>query len=115
MFKKTDKNLKAYKEAYDNINKEDEKKSADKIVFREIMTDLDCKIIANNLLNSNPVVVNFANIDREEANKHLAFLTGVIYALSGEIIRIRDKVYMFAKKEEFLDGTLKQFIDDIDL
>lgn len=115
MFKKKSKSNTAYQEAINNINKDEEKKSSEKIVFKEILTDNDCKIVANNIISNNPAVVNFASISVEDANKHLAFLTGVTYALAGEMIKLREKVFLFAKKEEFLDGSLKQFIDEIDL
>ena len=43
----------------------------------------------------------------------LAFISGVVYACEGETIQVGNKLFLFARKEEYEDGSLKQYIEDI--
>lgn len=90
------------------------KTAFERIVFDQIKSDEDKYIVdlARELLNGNPLVLNFDDIDPDGANKTVAFLSGVIFACDGRIEKISPKVFLFARNQEFKDGTLKRFIDD---
>ncbi|MBQ6817763.1 MAG: cell division protein SepF, partial [Bacilli bacterium] len=45
-------------------------------------------------------------------NEMLAFISGVVYATGGRIEKIEAKSFLFARKEEYLDGSLDQYIED---
>lgn len=87
-------------------------KASKRIVFMEMIDD-DKKAaeLVEELIDDNPIVVNFSDLDQMPYNKMLAFLSGATYALDGEIVQLKEDVYLFAKKEEFLDGSLKEFIE----
>ncbi len=87
-------------------------KASKRIVFMEMVDD-DKKAaeLVEELIDDNPIVVNFSDLDQMPYNKMLAFLSGATYALDGEIVQLKEDVYLFAKKEEFLDGSLKEFIE----
>lgn len=60
-----------------------------------------------------PCVINFEGLDEETGNKFLAFLEGAAVALDGKTIKINEFTYLFAKKEDFLDGTLREWINNL--
>jgi len=43
----------------------------------------------------------------------LAFISGVLYACDGETIQISKRLFLFARKEEYEDGSLRQYVEDI--
>ena len=59
-----------------------------------------------------PLVLNFDNCLISEANEVLLFLTGVLYACDGEIVKIQDKIYLMAQKSDLNGPTLKKFVSE---
>ena len=57
-----------------------------------------------------PIVLNFERVDVPTANKVLAFIAGAVYALHGKTVKIDEKIYLFALSEEFLDGSLNEWL-----
>ncbi|MDD3477767.1 MAG: cell division protein SepF [Candidatus Izemoplasmatales bacterium] len=57
-----------------------------------------------------PIVMNFDSCLLSEANEVLLFLTGVLYACDGEVVKIQDKIYLMAQKSDLAGPTLKKFI-----
>jgi len=43
----------------------------------------------------------------------LAFISGVIYATDGRSLKIQSRLFLFGRKEEFVDGTLYQYYEDL--
>ncbi|HHU21017.1 MAG TPA: cell division protein SepF [Acholeplasma sp.] len=75
-------------------------------------TEAEIFDIANFVLSGRPVLANFNDIPSKEANQMLSFLAGVVYATEGEICQISDTLFLFARKEEYEDGSLYQYIQD---
>lgn len=69
--------------------------------------------IVLDIKNSIPCVINFEGLEEEAGNKYLAFLEGAAVALDGKTVRINEFTYLFAKKEDFLDGSLREWINNI--
>ena len=85
--------------------------AAKRIIFEKLQdNDKRAAELVEELIDNNPIVVNFSDLDPMAYNKMLAFLSGASYALDGETVKIKEDIYLFAKKEEFLDGSLKDFI-----
>lgn len=89
--------------------------SFDKIKFVKVESSSDDELfkMADLLLKGSPIVANFDKVDVKTANHMLSFLSGVVYALNGQAIQIRDKLFMLASEEDFKDGTLNKYIEDI--
>ena len=61
-----------------------------------------------------PYVINFRDLpDPDQANKYLYFLMGAVVALEGRTLRINEFTYLFARKEDFLDGSLIKWYNSI--
>jgi len=56
--------------------------------------------------------MNFDTFNDIESNKVITFLSGVTYAIDGEIEMIKDKIFLFASKADYKDGTLRKFVKE---
>ncbi|MDD3958004.1 MAG: cell division protein SepF [Candidatus Izemoplasmatales bacterium] len=59
-----------------------------------------------------PIVLNFSDCLITEANEVLLFLTGVLYACDGDIVKIQDKIYLMAQKSDLKGPTLTKFVHE---
>ncbi|MDY0278361.1 MAG: cell division protein SepF [Acholeplasma sp.] len=89
--------------------------TAEKIIFEQLDDAIDSHLtkLATDIINGNPLVVNLESLDIDNANKVIAFLSGVIYAIEGEIYLIREKVFLFGNSEVYNDGSVKKLLEEI--
>ena len=66
---------------------------------------------AEKIMHRIPIVLNFSDCLIQEANENLLFLTGVLYACDGEIVKIQDKIYLMAQKSDLNGPTLTRFVN----
>ena len=100
-----------YETAQNQMNEEEVTKASERIFFDEITGDDQSTLfLIDKLVKHEPLVLNFERVDVPTANKVLAFIAGAVYALHGKTIKIDEKIYMFALAEEFLDGSLDEWI-----
>lgn len=70
--------------------------------------------LANILIENRPIAINFEEIKpMTEVDRAVAFLSGVTYALNGEVYRLGPKTFLFASEIAFKDGTLHYYISDV--
>lgn len=102
----------AYEEASNDLN--NNQLASDRIIFFQ-MIDSDKKVqeLSDELMNGNPLVINFDNLEPSVANKILSFLAGVTYAIEGRNVKINDRTFLFARKVDFYDGSLQEFIENL--
>lgn len=87
---------------------------ADRIIFEQIENDDQrAAALVDEMKLGNPLVLNLENLQFIEKNKFLAFFTGATYAIGGKILRISEVTYLFARKEDYLDGSLRDFIENL--
>ena len=89
-----------------------EKKAFDRVEFIVMEKDLDIMKLADNLLIGVPLIINFEEYNDVEANKVITFLSGVTYAIDGEIELIQEKIFLFATKQDYKDGSLRKFVKE---
>ena len=89
-------------------------KASDRIIMKEMVNDDElARDLVLEIKNGNPVLLNFEKLEEADGNKHLAFFIGATVALDGKTVKIGEKIYLFARREDFLDGSLRKFIDSI--
>ena len=88
------------------------KKAFDRIDFIMMDDNLDVFKLANKLLKGTPLMLNYENYNIIEANKVITFLSGVTYAIDGEIEMIQEKIFLFATKKDYKDGSLRKFVKE---
>jgi cell division inhibitor SepF len=88
---------------------------SDQIIFEKLLSDEDKYLtgLTDKMLAGSPLILSFETLDIDQANKVIAFLSGVIYATQGEIINVKDKVFMFATKDVYEDGSMDEFLKEI--
>ena len=86
------------------------KKASERIEFILMEEDMDVLKISDKLLYGTPIMINFDGYDEVEANKVITFLSGVTYAIDGEIEVVQRKVFLFASKKDYKDGSLRKFV-----
>lgn len=98
----------------DDFEYEDLTLAKDKIIFEKIHNDDNfARNLVLKLKDGYPLVLNFENLTNSECNKMIAFFTGAAVALDGKVIKLNKFSLLFARNEEFLDGSLKEFVNKI--
>jgi cell division inhibitor SepF len=88
--------------------------SKDKMIMEQIIDDdKHAASLVDKLKAGCPLLLNFDKLDVFEANKLIAFFSGASYALDGQIVTIKEGTYLFARKEDFLDGSLRDFLVEL--
>lgn len=88
------------------------KKAIDRVEFITMEKQVDVMKLANKLLKGVPLIVNYEDYEPIEANKVITFLSGVIYAIDGEIEVIQPTIFLFATKTDYKDGSLRKFVKE---
>lgn len=91
---------------------------SDIIDFQEINSadDVILCTLATKIKDGLPIILNLEHLTIDEINKTIAFLSGVCYALDGDVYQIkeRDKVFLFGDKDLYKDGSIKNFLKIIE-
>jgi|SRR5690554_157289 len=98
--------------------KESEKqeiKTANRVMFEQIheVKDTHLTKLATNIINGDPLIINLESVPVDDANKAIAFLSGVIYAIEGEILTISEKIILFGNSNLYEDGSMQELLDEI--
>lgn len=97
-----------------DLNENNFGKASDRIIMeRMTYDDPHAKELLDSLKNGSPLVLNFDGMDLQQADKYMAFFQGAAIALEGRAVRINESTFLYARKEEFLDGSLKEFVDSL--
>ncbi|WP_461213508.1 cell division protein SepF [Lacticaseibacillus sp. GG6-2] len=87
-----------------------------KIVVYEPRIYSDAKEVGSNLLSNKAVVVNFDHIDTDAAKRIVDFLTGLVFAINGEIRRVGEQIFLVTPANFKIDGVLAENLgNDFDL
>lgn len=86
-----------------------------RINFEELydVDDHNLTKLATSIINGEPLIVNLEKIDIDSANKVIAFLSGVIYAIEGYVLPIKEKVFLFGNSEVYDDGSVRKLVDEL--
>lgn len=102
-----------YQSTLENINKENEQLSAERIIYMQVNDDDDnSAFLVDQMKAGHPLVIDFDLLSVAEANKLVAFFCGATYAVNGTSQRLFEKVFIFARNIDFLDGSLEKFIKE---
>jgi cell division inhibitor SepF len=89
-----------------------EKSAYERTEFIKIDEESDVFELADKLMLRQPLILNFEDFDTVESNRFIVFLSGVVYALNGEVEVIRNKIFVFATKPDLKDKSLRKFINE---
>lgn len=86
--------------------------TSNRIIMEQLDKDDDQYItgLAQNMINGAPLILNFANLHIDNANKAIAFMSGVVYAVEGHIVEINETTYLFGNKDLYLDNSVEEWL-----
>lgn len=72
--------------------------------------------MGRNLLADTAVLVNFSRMEPGDAKRIVDFLTGLVFAINGEIKRVGNMIFLVTPANFEVSGSLAEKIhDDLDL
>lgn len=83
-----------------------------KVVLVEPRIYAEAQDIAEHLKNKRATIVNLQRIDREQGVRIVDFLSGTVYALSGDIQRIGKDIFLCTPDNVEVSGEISNFIID---
>ncbi len=103
-----------YETASKELNASKATYASERLIMEQIKDDDEraCELV-DKLKEGSPLIINFEKLPLMAINKLLAFFTGACYAVDGNTIKINEFTYLFARKVDFLDGTLNNFIEKL--
>ena len=85
-----------------------------KIVVFEPRVYSEVQEIADLLLSNQSVILNFTRIEEDQAKRIVDFLTGTIYAISGDIQRVGEEIFLCTPKNVEIDGVISDVVQEKD-
>lgn len=64
----------------------------------------DSRRAAKDLVSSKAVIVNLENLDKDSARRMVDFLSGVVFAMDGDVQKIAQSAYVFCPPNVFITG-----------
>lgn len=93
-----------------------------KMILLEPRAYSESQQIADHLKNGNTVVVNMKRVTADQAKRIVDFLSGTVYALSGDLQKIGAGIFLCTPKDVNVEGAItdddekgKKVKNDIDL
>lgn len=77
-----------------------------KIMFFDPSVFSDVKNIGKMILNGRAVIVNFRKMDENQIHRVIDFLSGLIFAVNGDMQRIGEKIFLCTPKNFKIEGDL---------
>lgn len=75
--------------------------------FEEVRTYVD------HLRNKHPLIVRVTNVDVDEAQRIVDFMSGATYAVNGNMRKLGEKIFFFAPESISIEGELEPSIFDL--
>ncbi len=83
-----------------------------KVVIVEPRVYAEAQDIAEHLKNKRAIIVNLQRIDRDQAVRIIDFLSGTVYALSGDIQRIGMDIFLCTPDNVEVSGEVSNYLNE---
>lgn len=97
-----------------SVQKTTASSKSSKVILVEPRTYSESTDIADHLKNRRAVVVNLQRIDSEQGRQIVDFLSGVVYALGGDIQKIGLSIFLCTPDNVEVSGNISDLIPDFD-
>lgn len=87
-----------------------------KIISTQPRTFNDVQVVAEHLKNGQPVIVNLAEVQPEEAQRILDYASGVSFAVNGSAKKVNSEIFLFVPSGVDIVGAgdLKTFTQSVE-
>ena len=89
-------------------SQEDESKNGSKMILIEPRAYSESQTIADHLKKRNSVVVNLKRVTSDQAKRIIDFLTGCIYAISGDLQKLGNGIYLCTPRNVSVQGKMTE-------
>lgn len=83
-----------------------------KLILNEPRSYEETQEIADHLRSRRPVIVNLQRVRSDQAIKIVDFLSGTVYALNGNIVKIGPNIFLCTPDYIELQGTITEMLSD---
>ncbi|WP_440898126.1 cell division protein SepF [Amphibacillus sp. Q70] len=83
-----------------------------KVVLSEPRSYEETQDIADHVVNRRSVVINLQRVDHQQAKRIVDFLSGTVYAVSGEIQKLGPHTFLCTPDNVEITGNITQMIED---
>ncbi|MCM3123388.1 cell division protein SepF [Mesobacillus sp. AQ2] len=87
---------------------------ASKVILMEPRMYAEAQEIADHLKNRRAVVVNLQRIEQDQARRIVDFLSGTVYAISGDIQRIGMNIFLCTPDNVEVTGNISELMQERD-
>ncbi|MGP4106904.1 cell division protein SepF [Virgibacillus sp. L01] len=85
-----------------------------KVVLSEPRNYNEAQEIADNVVNRRAVVINLQRVDHEQAKRIVDFLSGTVYAVSGDIQKLGAQTFLCTPENVDVSGTITESFEEND-
>ncbi|GAP00095.1 cell division protein SepF [Fructobacillus ficulneus] len=72
----------------------------------------DSRAIASQVIEGDAVIVNFSQLDEEQAMRILDYIGGAVYAVSGSMERVGEKIFLLTPANYSVSGSMSENLDN---
>ncbi|MBP2073410.1 cell division protein SepF [Thermoanaerobacterium butyriciformans] len=69
--------------------------------------------ILDNIKNKKPMIIDLQNMERNDAQRLIDFLSGAIFALNGEIKKIANSIFLIVPDNFDIAGDIQEEVDSM--
>lgn len=85
-----------------------------KMVLCEPRSYNEVQEIADHIVNRRSVVVNLQRVDTKQARQIIDFLSGAVYAVSGQIKKLGSQTFLCTPENIEISGNITEIMEDVD-
>ncbi|MDX8044943.1 cell division protein SepF [Gracilibacillus sp. S3-1-1] len=85
-----------------------------KMVLFEPRSFNEVQDIADQIVNRKSVVINLQRVDTNQARRIVDFLSGTVYAVSGQIKKLGSQTFLCTPDNMEISGNITEIMEDID-
>ncbi|MDL4839985.1 cell division protein SepF [Aquibacillus rhizosphaerae] len=89
--------------------------AASKVVLCEPRAFSEAQEIADHIVNRRAVVINLQRVQHTEAKQIVDFLSGTVYAVSGEIQKLGSQTFLCTPDNVDVSGSISDILEEEDL
>ncbi|MDC3416466.1 cell division protein SepF [Aquibacillus salsiterrae] len=86
--------------------------NSSKVVLCEPRSYSEAQEIADNLVNRRSVVINLQRVEHQQAKRIVDFLSGTVYAISGEIQKLGPHTFLCTPDNVDVSGSITEMLEE---
>ncbi|UOQ85502.1 cell division protein SepF [Gracilibacillus salinarum] len=85
-----------------------------KMVLCEPRTYNEVQDIADHIVNRRSVVINLQRVDNQQARQIIDFMSGTVYAVSGQIKKLGSQTFLCTPENIEISGSITEIMEEVD-